>query len=65
MLSILIRPQAHDIDTTARRKVPLVFPIDWEHRELTGRDYGIDMILKIFMRNDLLTLRIKKEEAAF
>lgn len=63
MTTILIRPEAHDIDTAARRKVPLAFPIDWEHRELTGRDYGIDMILEIFKEGgatgNFLNLQIK------
>ena len=48
MNNILIRPESHEIDTLARRKVPFVFPKSWEHRELTGRDYGIDMIIELF-----------------
>ncbi|MFW6225802.1 MAG: DUF4365 domain-containing protein [bacterium] len=63
MSTILIRPEAHDIDTAARREVPLAFPIDWEHRELTGRDYGVDMILEIFKEGgatgNFLNLQIK------
>jgi hypothetical protein len=43
-----MRPEAHKTDTIARRLVPQAFPALWEHRELTGRDYGIDMILEIF-----------------
>lgn len=43
-----LRPEAHEIDTLARRKVPLSFPDSWENREMTGTDYGIDMIIEIF-----------------
>jgi hypothetical protein len=47
-----MRPRAHEIDTQARRIVPLAFPQRWEHRESTGRDYGIDMSVEIFDGND-------------
>ena len=43
-----IRPRAHEIDSQARRQVPGSLPAEWEHRELTGRDYGIDMTVEIF-----------------
>jgi len=48
LTTLFIRPEAHEIDTLARRKVALSFPSQWEHRELTGRDYGIDIIIEIF-----------------
>lgn len=48
MTIFFVRPESHEIDSLARRRVPLAFPKGWEHRELTGRDYGIDMILEIF-----------------
>lgn len=53
-MDIYVRPEAHEIDTLARRKVPLAFPAAWEHRELTGRDYGIDMMIEVF-RNGVAT----------
>lgn len=43
-----IRPEAHEVDTLARRQVPRVLPASWEHRESTGRDYGIDMTVELF-----------------
>lgn len=43
-----MRPIAHEIDTLARRLVPVSFPSSWEHREMSGTDYGIDMIIEIF-----------------
>lgn len=62
-MSVFIRPDAHTVDTLARRKVPLLFPKDWEHRELTGRDYGTDMIIEIFKNGyatgNSLSLQIK------
>ena len=58
-----MRPESHIIDTRARRLVPLVFPSEWEHRELTGRDYGIDMIIEVFINGiptgKMLSLQIK------
>lgn len=62
-MEIYVRPEAHEIDTLARRKVPLAFPASWEHRELTGRDYGIDMIIEVFKNGsatgNTLSLQIK------
>lgn len=62
-MDIYVRPESHETDTLARRKVPLAFPAAWEHRELTGRDYGIDMIVEIFKNGNAtgssLTLQIK------
>jgi hypothetical protein len=58
-----MRPIAHVIDTKARKLVPNVFPDTWEYRELSGRDYGIDMELDIFHNENptgqLLLLQIK------
>ena len=45
---VFVRPEAHEIDTLARRQVPMTLPVNWEHRETTGRDYGIDMMVEIF-----------------
>ncbi len=62
-MDIYVRPESHEIDTLARRRVPLAFPVAWEHRELTGRDYGIDMIIEVFENGiatgNLLSLQIK------
>lgn len=62
-MEIYVRPESHEIDTLARRKVPLAFPAAWEHRELTGRDYGIDMIIEVFRdgvaTGNSLSLQIK------
>ena len=44
----IMRAQQHEIDTQARKLVPLALPRGWEHREATGRDYGIDMSVEIF-----------------
>jgi hypothetical protein len=38
-----MRPRAHEIDTVARRRVASALPDEWVERELTGRDYGIDL----------------------
>lgn len=63
MSDLFIRPESHEIDTKARRLVPSAFPTDWEHRELTGRDYGIDMIMEKFHQGaptgNYLSLQIK------
>jgi hypothetical protein len=48
MNTLHIRPEAHEVDTLARRQVPRALPASWEHRESTGRDYGIDMIVELF-----------------
>jgi hypothetical protein len=44
----IMRPEAHVTDTKARKVVPLVLPDEWEFRETTGRDYGVDMIVELF-----------------
>ncbi|QDT42546.1 hypothetical protein Pan241w_26310 [Gimesia alba] len=60
------RPRSHEIDTAARRKVPTALPDAWEHRESTGRDYGIDMTIEIFKEGcstgNQLELQIKGTE---
>jgi len=48
MKKIRVRPEAHEIDTKARCMVPKALPSSWEHREHTGRDYGIDMTVELF-----------------
>jgi hypothetical protein len=46
------RPGAHEIDTAARRRVPSALPHAWEHREKTGRDYGVDLEVELFDSGD-------------
>lgn len=48
MKKIRVRPEAHEIETEARRMVPQALPSSWEYREHTGRDYGIDMTVELF-----------------
>jgi hypothetical protein len=43
-----MRINTHEIDTQARKIVPLALPRQWEYREVTGRDYGIDMEVELF-----------------
>lgn len=43
-----MRIETHEIDSQARKIVPIALPRQWEFREVTGRDYGIDMELEIF-----------------
>jgi hypothetical protein len=58
-----MRPESHEIDTLARRQVPRALPSAWEHRELVGRDYGIDMMVELFQQGEpignQLALQIK------
>lgn len=42
------RIKPHEVDTRARKMVPLAIPDEWEYREATGRDYGIDMEVELF-----------------
>lgn len=61
--TLSMRPEGHEIDTLARRQVPRALPLSWEHRELTGRDYGIDMMVELFTESNptgqYLLLQIK------
>ena len=63
------RPIQHEIDTVARRLVPRCIPKEWEHRESTGRDYGIDMMIEMFETSratgKVLFLQIKGTNADF
>lgn len=43
-----MRPRAHEIDTVAHRRVASALPDGWVERDLTGRDYGIDMMVELF-----------------
>lgn len=43
-----MRINTHEIDTQARKIVPLALPREWEFREKTGRDYGIDLEVEVF-----------------
>ena len=36
-----MRIETHEIDTQARKIVPIALPRQWEFRDVTGRDYGI------------------------
>lgn len=44
-----MRTQAHIIDTKAVKKVLNLLPDHWVVRELTERDYGIDLMVEIFV----------------
>ena len=58
-----MRSHSHIVDTQARKLVPNIFPNEWEYREVTGRDYGIDMEIELFERSNptgqILLLQIK------
>lgn len=56
-----MRTQAHVIDTKAVKKVLNLLPDHWVVRELTERDYGIDLMVEIFVPG----LRDKKGNEAF
>jgi hypothetical protein len=62
-MNAIMRIYSHIIDTHARKLVPNVFPNEWEHREVTGRDYGIDMEIELFEKGNptgqILLLQIK------
>lgn len=61
-----MRIDTHEIDTQARKIVPIALPRQWEFRDVTGRDYGIDMELEIFKEKNstgqVLLLQIKGTE---
>ncbi len=61
-----MRIDSHEIDTQARKIIPLAFPREWEFREKTGRDYGIDMEIELFQNKtetgNTLLLQIKGTE---
>lgn len=42
----------HIIDTKAVKKVLAAFPDEWVIRELSERDYGIDLMIEIFERSE-------------
>lgn len=58
-----VRPREHETESEARRLVMLSLPKTWEHREVTGRDYGVDAEVEVFDRGRatgcLLLLQIK------
>lgn len=64
-----MRTKEHEIDTEARKKVLLSFPKNWEHRELTGRDYGIDLFAEVFdsslPKGNLIAIQLKGTEKDF
>jgi hypothetical protein len=43
-----MRTYQHEIDTTTIRRVVQILPISWVIRELSERDYGIDLFVEIF-----------------
>jgi hypothetical protein len=59
----VVRTETHLIDTAARKIVPTLVPATWEHREVAGRDYGIDLQLERFesgkATGNILLLQIK------
>jgi hypothetical protein len=61
-----MRIHTHEIDTQARKIVPIALPRQWEYRDVTGRDYGIDMELEIFEEKEatgqVLLFQIKGTE---
>lgn len=61
-----MRIHTHEIDTQARKIIPIALPRQWEYREVTGRDYGVDMEVEIFEENDstgqVLLIQIKGTE---
>jgi hypothetical protein len=61
------RPESHETDSEARRLVAAAIPPQWEHRELSGRDYGLDMQVEVFSEGrptgGLLLLQIKGTQA--
>lgn len=61
-----MRIDTHEIDTQARKIVPIALPRQWEYRDVTGRDYGIDMELELFKNKNgtgqLLLFQIKGTE---
>jgi hypothetical protein len=56
-----MRTQAHVIDTKAVKKVLNLLPDHWVVRDLTERDYGIDLMVEIFVPG----LKDKKGNDAF
>jgi hypothetical protein len=56
-----MRTQAHIVDTKAVKKVLNLLPDYWVVRELTERDYGIDLVVEIFVPG----LKDKKGNDAF
>jgi Domain of unknown function (DUF4365) len=61
-----LRGDSHDIDTLAKRQLAGVLPANWEARELTGHDYGIDLVVELFLkdkpRGQILQLQIKGQD---
>ena len=55
---LYLRPESHEIDTLARRQVPRALPAAWEHRETTGRDYGIDLHIELFDKGNATGLNL-------
>ncbi len=64
-----MRVLQHEIDTQARKKILLSFPKNWEHRELTGRDYGIDLLVEVFNKTlptgQMILIQLKGTEKNF
>lgn len=60
------RTRNHEIDTEACKIVTLKFDRDWEVRDITGRDFGVDKIVERFesgnATSELIMLQIKGTE---
>lgn len=48
-----MRTVQHIIDTRSIKRVLNILPDHWVIRELTERDYGIDLLIEIFEKNDV------------
>ena len=60
------RIHTHQIDTTACSIISTKFSHNWEMRDLTGRDFGIDKIVERFQdsyaTSEIMLLQIKGTE---
>jgi hypothetical protein len=60
------RARSHDIDTEAKRALATALPSNWEARDLTGHDYGIDLLVELFEadepRGQILQFQIKGQD---
>jgi hypothetical protein len=56
-----MRTHTHIVDTKAVKKVIATLPDHWVVRELTERDYGIDLMVEIFLPG----IKDKKNRAAY
>ncbi|HEJ8085493.1 TPA: DUF4365 domain-containing protein [Serratia marcescens] len=52
-LKAFMRTIQHVIDTRSIKRILNILPDHWVIRELTERDYGIDLLIEIFEKNDV------------